>query len=325
MTLTQRLLVLGLASIGALSAAPANAAYPDKPVTLVVPFAPGGGTDIVGRVLANGLGGLLKQPFVVDNKPGAGATIGASHVARSPADGYTILVGTSAELTIGPNLQKVKYDAVRSFTPIGLIGISPNIVLASSRFSATSVLELIRYARQNPGAVSFGSGGAGTGPHLAGELLNTMAGIRMMHVPYKGSGPALTDVMGGQTQLMISTLAPALPFIKDDKVRAIAVTSARRSALLPNVPTVAEAGLPKYESVTWYALMAPAGTPSEAVARLREALAQVLKRAEVREKLAGLGIEQPEREATPEDIRARIANDLKTWGNVIRTANIQQE
>ncbi|MBB3182000.1 tripartite tricarboxylate transporter substrate binding protein [Variovorax sp. Sphag1AA] len=313
-------LMLGLAS-------PSWAAYPDRPVRLIVPFAPGGGTDIVGRQVAERLTTMLKQPFVVENKPGAGAMLGADYVAQAAPDGYTLLMGTSAELTIGPRLTPsiARYDPVKDFAPVALIGVSPNVLVAASGFAPKTIPEIISYGKANPDRLSYGSGGTGTGPHLAGELLKSMGKLPMTHIPYKGSGPALTDVLAGQTQLMMSTVAPALPFIKSGKLHAIAVTSGKRSPLLPNVPTVAEQGLAGYEAVTWYAVVAPAGVPAEVQERLRNAIAQILQSKEFIDKLAALGVETPEASASAGSLKERIRRELDQWGTVIRDAGIRAE
>lgn len=323
----RRSLALAAAAAITLTLPAAWAAYPDKPVRVIVPFAPGGGTDIVGRLIADRLGVLLKQPFVVENKPGAGAMIGAEYVAKSPADGYTLLMGTSAELTIGPKLTPslARYNPVKDFVPVALVGTSANVILAAPNFSVNTIPELIAYAKANPDRVSFGSGGTGTGPHLSGELLKSMGKFTMTHIPYKGSGPALTDVIGGQTQLMISTMAPALPFLKDKKLRAVAVTSARRSPLLPDTSTVSEQGLRGYDSVTWYALMAPSGTPKEAVERLQRALAHILQTKEVVDRLAGVGVEAPEGLLQGKAVQDRIRTELEQWGRLIKDSGIRAE
>ena len=313
-------IALGLSS-------PAWAIYPDKPVKLIVPFAPGGGTDIVGRLVAEKLSLLLKQPFVVENKPGAGAMLGADAVAKATANGYTLLMGTSAELTIGPKLtpSAARYDPVKDLIPVALVGTSPNVLLAGPNFTPKNITELIAYAKANPDKIAYGTGGTGTGPHLSGELLKSMGKFSMTHIAYKGSGPALTDVLGGQTQLMISTMAPALPFIKGNKLRAIAVTSSKRSPLLPDTATVAEQGLRGYEAVTWYAVLAPTGTPPEAVERLHRAIAHIVGTKEVSEKLAGLGVEAPETPEGGKALQDRIRRELGQWGALIKSAGIRAE
>lgn len=324
-----RTLHAALAGLLALALLPitASAVYPDRPVKLIVPFSPGGGTDIVGRLLSEKLSLVLRQPFIVENKPGAGAMIGAEFVSKAPADGYTLLMGTSAELTIGPKLTpgSLRYDPVNGFTPIAMVGSSANVILAYPGFDPKTIPELLTYAKANPDKVSYGSGGAGTGPHLSGELLKSMGKVPMMHIPYKGSGPALTDVIAGQTQLMISTMAPALPMIKAQKVRAIAVTSTKRSLLLPDTPTVAEQGLKGYDSVTWYAVLAPAGTPPETVERIQHALKFVLTTKDVADKMIALGIEPSDGTVTGKLLQERIQTDLARWEQLIKSSGIQAD
>jgi tripartite-type tricarboxylate transporter receptor subunit TctC len=321
----RRWILLAALSAALGSTGAAWAQYPERPVKLIVPFAPGGGTDIVGRQVAEQLSVLLKQPFVVENKPGAGAMLGADYVAKAPPDGYTLLMGTSAELTIGPRLtpNNAKYNPVKDFTPIGLVGTSPNVLVAATAFAPGTIAEIITFARTHPDKLSYGSGGVGTGPHLSGELLKSMGRFQMVHVPYKGSGPALTDVLAGQTQLMMSTLAPVLPFIKNGRLRAVAVTTSKRSALLPETPTVAEQGLKGYEAVTWYAVMAPTGTPKEVVDRLQNALAQVLQRKDVADRFAALGVEVAQE--TDAETGRRIDRELDQWGTLIRSTGIRAE
>jgi len=314
-------LLVGVAAAGGT----AQGQYPERPVTIVVPFAPGGGTDILARQLAERLTVVLKQPFIVENKSGAGAAIGAAFVARATPDGYTLLMGTSAELTIGPNLRPVNYDPAKDFVPVALVGVSPNIILANPSFPPQSIRELVMYAKASPDKTNYGSGGVGTGPHMSGEMLNAMAGVRMTHIPYKGSGPAMADVISGQTQLMISTMAPALPMIKDKKVRPLAVTSAKRSAQLPDVPTVAEQDLPGYESVTWFAVMAPTGTPEPVLQRLRGAIAFLLKSPEVIQRMEGLGIEPATEQPSPSALQQRIKAESENWGKLIKENNIKAD
>ncbi|WP_028603350.1 Bug family tripartite tricarboxylate transporter substrate binding protein [Ottowia thiooxydans] len=323
----RRLLSMSLV-LGTLSMSfSAWAQYPERPVKLIVPFAPGGGTDIVGRLVAENLSQALKQTVLVENKPGAGAMLGADFVARALPDGYTLLMGTSAELTIGPKLTpaNAKYNPVMDFVPIALVGTSPNVLLTNSGFSSSTVPEIITFAQANPEKLSYGSGGTGTGPHLSGELIKSMGKFQMVHVPYKGSGPALTDLIAGQTQLVMSTMAPALPFIKGNRVRPIAVTSTKRSPLLPNTPTVAEQGLKGYEAVTWYAVLAPAGTPKESVVKLQTAISQVLRRGDVVERLATLGVEVPQAVESSSSLQERIRRELDQWETLIRDSNIKAE
>jgi tripartite-type tricarboxylate transporter receptor subunit TctC len=304
--------------------APALAQYPEKPIKLVVPFAPGGGTDVVGRMIAERLGTALKQTIVVENKPGAGAMIGAGFVAKAPPDGYTLLMGTNAELTIGPNMTSSPlYDPVKDFVPVGMIGASPNVLLAHPSFAPRNLAELTAYIKANPDKVTYGSGGTGTSPHMSGELLKTM-GIPMTHIGYKGTGPALNDLIAGHTPLMMSTMAPSMPLIRGQRARAIAVTSLKRSVLLPDTPTVAEQGLAGYEAVTWYAILAPASTPRDPVERLRHALDQVLKSKEVIDRFEAMGIVPDEDHASSEAVQQRIHNEMTLWGRVIKQNNIGQ-
>ncbi len=316
--------LFGAAALAATLATPSWAQYPDKPIRLVVPFAPGGGTDVVGRLMAERLGNALRQSIVVENKPGAGAMIGAAFVAAAPADGYTLLMGTSAELTIGPNMAaSSRYDPVKDFMPVGMVGASPNVLLANPSFAPKNLREVAAYAKANPDKVSYGSGGAGTSPHMSGELLKTL-GIPMTHISYKGSGPALTDLLSGQTQLMMSTMAPSLPLVKSGQVRPIAVTSLKRSPLLPDTPAVAES-LPGYEAVTWYAVLAPAATPKPIVERLRAALDQVLRDKPFTDRLESMGISPDEERQTSEAIQQRIGKEMALWGRVIKQNNIKPE
>lgn len=308
----------------ALTATPAFAQWPERPIKIIIPHAPGGGTDVVGRLMAERLSHVLKQSVVAENKPGAGAMIGAQFVASAPPDGYTILMGTSAELTIGPNMVKShRYDPVKDFTPIALVGYSPNVILAAASFAPKNIKELGEYARANPDKLFYSSGGSGTSPHVSGELLKTL-GIPMTHVPFNGTGPAMAAFLSGQMPLIFSTMAPAVPLIKDGRARALAVTSSRRSPLLPDVPTVAEQGLTGYEAVTWYAFMAPAGTPREVVEKFRGAVQQILATREVGDRLERMGIVADDGTAS-EAIRDRIQKELAMWGNVIKQNNIKFE
>jgi len=323
MRLKKALTALSIAAIPVFSMA--QAAYPERPITLIVPFAPGGGTDIVGRLVAERLGQELNQVIVVENKPGAGAALGAAYVANAEPTGYTLLLGTSAELTIGPNLREVKYDPVKSFEPIARLGVSPNIILSSRKANTSGIAQLIDAGKKAGSQLSYGSGGVGTGPHLAGELLSSMGGFPFLHIPYRGSGPAMVGVMSGEIPFMVSTLAPALPAVKEGSVIPVAVTSSQRSASLPDVPTVAEQGLPGYESVTWYALMAPAGVPDEVRAKLGDAVRKVLGQPAVIEKLRSLGIDPIPGAEAAEDVRGRISTELAQWGNLIKERNIKVE
>jgi tripartite-type tricarboxylate transporter receptor subunit TctC len=322
-----RLVLRGLALALALSGMAAGAApYPDRAVRLVVPFAPGGGTDVVGRVLSQRLGALLGQSFVVDNRPGAGAMIGAEFVAKAPPDGYTLLLGSSAELTISPALyRRDPYDSANSFTPIALLGSSPAILVANPKFPGNDIRDVVAYARANPGKLSFGSGGAGTPPHLAGELLKSVAGIDMVHIPYKGGGPLEAALMGGEVEIGFTTIASTQAQLKSGAVKALGVIAARRTPLVPDAPAAGELGLKDYEVVTWYGLFAPAGTPAPVLEALKGATAQALQDKEVQATLARLGIEAGTVDQGGEVLRSRIRNELATWRRVIKAAGISVE
>lgn len=316
------LTLLGLAG----AATAADITYPERPVRIIVPFATGGGTDIIGRSLAAQLARILGKPFVVENRPGASAMLGAELVAKSPPDGYTILLGTSSELTIAPTLfQNSRYNPVADFRPIALIGTSPNILLANSAFPAKNLRELVAMARAKPGKFNYASGGTGTGPHLSGELLKSAAGIDIVHVAYKGTGPALTDLLGNQVDLLFCTLAPAIPYIKSNKVKAIGVTSAMRTSLLPDIPTMAEQGLSNVEAVTWYAALVPSQTPNDVVEKLQTAIDQVLRDGEFINRLQNLGIEAAAQGQGGEVLHNRIRDELAKWGPVIKESGVQAQ
>jgi len=308
------------AAFAALIAAPlagAQATYPTKPIRIVVPFPAGGTTDILARAAAQRLSETLGQPAVVDNRPGAGGNIGAELVAKAPPDGHTLLMGTVGTHAINASLySKMPYDHVRDFAPIILVAGVPNVLVVHPSVPAGSVKELIAYAKANPGKLNFASSGSGTSIHLAGELFKTMAGVQMAHVPYKGSAPAVTDLLGGQVQLMFDNLPSALPHIKAGKLKALAVTSATRAAALPDVPTVAESGLAGFDATSWFGLLAPAGTPQPIIARLNSEVAKWLATAEAKEKMAGLGANTAGH-STDEFVR-HIAAETTKWAKVVK-------
>jgi len=295
----------------------AQAPYPTKPIRIVVPFPAGGTTDILARAVAQKLTETLGQSVVVDNRPGAGGNIGAELVAKSPPDGYTLLMGTVGTHAINPSLYaKMPYDHVKDFVPVILVAGVPNVLVVNPSVPANSVQELIAYIKANPGKVNFASSGSGTSIHLSGELFKTMAGVSMTHVPYKGSTPALTDLMGGQVQLMFDNLPSSLPQIKAGKLRALAVTSAQRASALPDVPTVAEAGLPGFEASSWFGLLAPAGTPKDIVTKLNAEVAKWLATPEAREKLASQGAIAAGQ--SPDDFTRHIAAETAKWQKVVK-------
>lgn len=289
--------------------------YPAKPIHLVIPFPPGGPTDVIGRALGQKLGEALGQPVIIDNRPGAGASIGSDYVAKSAPDGYTLLIGTTGSHTINPAIySKLPYDPVKDFAPITRLATYGNVLVVSPNLPVKNLKELIELARAKPGEVTFGSAGNGASNHLSGELLASMAGVRMQHVPYKGSAPALIDVMGGQTSFMFDILSTSLPQIKAGKVRAIAWSGPTRSPLIPDVPTIAESGLPGYEVVGWFGLFAPAGTPRDIVNRLNAETVKILVQPDMKEKLTGYD-PAPD---TPEQFAAVIKSDIATWARVVK-------
>jgi tripartite-type tricarboxylate transporter receptor subunit TctC len=307
------------------SGAQAQAPYPNHPVRIVVPFPAGGTTDILARETAQKLTQTLGQPFVVENRPGAGGNIGADLVAKSPPDGYTMLMGTVGTHAINPSLyEKMPYDHVKDFVPVVLVAGVPNVLVVNPSLPVKTVQELIAYAKANPGKLNFASSGSGTSIHLSGELFKTMAGVSMQHVPYKGSAPALADLAGGQVQLMFDNLPSSLALIKAGKLRAIAVTSLTRSTALPDVPTISESGLPGFEASSWFGLLAPAGTPKDVVTKVNGEVAKWLATPEAKEKLAGQGAIVATGLA-PEDFVRHIASETAKWQKVVKESGAKVE
>jgi tripartite-type tricarboxylate transporter receptor subunit TctC len=312
-------LSLALAS----SPAAAQSAYPSKPVRFIVPSAAGGGTDIIARAIAQKLSEALGQQFVVENRPGAGQMIGIELAARAPADGYTILMAAST-LAINPIMyKKVTYDPLRDFAPITQAASLPNVLVVNPSVPATSLRELIALAKREPGKLAYASAGVGTSPQMSVELLKSMAGIDMLHVPYKGTTPGVVDLLAGQVQLMTPNVLTALPHIKAGKLRALAVTSAKRTEALPDVPTIAEAGVPGYDSTQWYGVLAPAGTPRPVVARLHDEMVRALRASDVKERLAADGAEPVG--SSPEEFAAFIRAETQKWAKVAKAAGIRPE
>lgn len=311
---------------GCVSAGSSAAPYPERTVKVIVPFATGGGTDIMGRVLSEKLTTSLGKSFVVENRPGGGAMIGADLVAKSPPDGYTLLLGTSAELTISPALYgREPYNPATDFWPIALLGVSPVLLIANLKFPGNDVRELIALAKARPGQLTFASGGTGTNPHLAGELLRILTGINMVHVPYRGGGPAQTAIIGGEVDLAFTPIAVTLAHLKNRQVKALAVISPKRSPLVPDVPSAGEQGLTNYEAVTWYGLFVPAQTPKDVVDTLRASVAKAFREKEIQARLESLGIEIGSVDQGGEVLVARIKSELATWRRVIKEAGIKAE
>ena len=299
-------------------------AYPSRPIHLVVPFPAGGPTDVIARAIGQKLSDAVGQPVVIDNKPGAGGAIGSEAVARSAPDGYTVVIGTSSTHSIGPALNpKTPYKVERDFAPVSLVATAPNVLIVSPKLPVNSVRELIALAKAQPGKLNYATSGVGTIVHLSSVLFANMAGIDIVHVPYKGVTQALPDIMSGQIALMFDNIVGVLPRVKAGQEKAIAVTSLKRSALAPNIPTVAESGLPGYESETYFGIFAPAGTPETVVTKLSQDLAQVLKRPDLKELLATQGAEAVG--SDPAKLAAVVRADTAKWEKVIKAAGVKIE
>lgn len=315
-------LVLSVAS-ALLPAAAGAQEFPQHPVRMVLPYPAGGPTDLLARVVAVKMGESLGQGVVVDNKPGASGMIGAEAVARAAADGYTILANASLHV-INPSIQpKMRYDAFKDFVPITQLADVPLVLVVNNASPVKTVQDLIAYARREGGALNFGSAGNASAQHLAGESFKLAARVPMQHVPYKGSAPALTDLMGGQIQLMFDSMPSAMPFIKAGKLRAIAVTTPRRASALPDIPTVAESGLPGFDISTWYGLWAPRGTPAAVVEKLATHAAAALKRPDVRQQYADMGAEPVG--SSPADFARYNAAEGRKWAEIVRRSGAKAD
>jgi tripartite-type tricarboxylate transporter receptor subunit TctC len=313
----RRLLLLGFAC--ALFPQPGSAQnYPAKPIRFIVPFAPGGGNDILGRVVAQKLNDAFGVPVVVDNRGGAGGTIGTDLTAKAPPDGYTMLINNvslAVNVTLYP---KLPYDTLKDLEPVTLVGRQPNILVVHPALPAKSVRELLALARAKPGHITFGSGGTGSSSHLATELLKVMAKLDLVHVPYKGMGPALIDLLAGQTQMIMATMASALPFVRSGKLRALAVTPASRAAVVPEVPTMIEAGVEGFEYSTWYGLLVPAGTPRPVIDRIQGEMGKLLAAPDVRERFGSQGVDPAA--TTPQEFKAYLKSEVAKWAVVIKAS-----
>ena len=298
--------------------------YPARPVKLIVPFPPGGNTDIVGRLIAQKLTDAFGQQMYVENRGGAGGTIGAEAAAKSPADGYTLFFATTGTLASAPSMQPdLRYDPVKAFSPISTLANAPVVVVVAAPVPANSLQELIQLAKSKPGQLKFGSAGTGHFVHLAGEMFKIAAGVDLLHVPYKGVNAALTDMLGGRIELMFDAPAQYEPHLQSGKVRALAVAHPKRLARLPNVSTTAEAGLPGYELASWFGLAAPAGTPAEVITRINTEVVKALAAAEVVETLNKLGLEPAG--SSPQQYAAMIVEDLAKWRAAVKAAGIKLE
>jgi tripartite-type tricarboxylate transporter receptor subunit TctC len=316
------LLALGLGAIVAPALAqPAD--WPARPIRFILPFPPGGGTDILGRLIAERLTAGLGQPVVTENRGGAGGNVGAEAAAKSPPDGYTIVL-VAPSLAISPSLySKLNYDPVKDFAPVSLVATVPNVMITNPSVPAATLKEFIALAKSKPGEMNFGSGGSGTSNHLAGELFNIVAGVKLVHVPYKGVNLAMQDVLSGRVQLVFIGIPAAAPHIKAGKLRALALASAQRSAVLPDVPTADEAGLPKFEVTTWYGILAPAGTPRPVVARLNGELGKIMHSPELKDRLEALATDPLT--STPEEFADLIRREIAKWSEVVREAGLKAD
>jgi tripartite-type tricarboxylate transporter receptor subunit TctC len=315
-------LLLALAAASVTSFAHAEDAYPNKPITLVVPYPAGGANDAVARLVGQKIGEQLKQTVIIDNRPGAGTTIAMAAVAKSPADGYTLVLGSLASQAVSPHLYtKPGYEPIADFAPIGLIGVAPTVLIVAKDSSFNNVKSIVEAAKKKPGTLTYGSSGNGSPLHLAGELFKQTANIQVNHIPYKGGSAHTMDLIGGRLDMIFDTTTSAMPMIKGDKVRPLAVAAPARLPELPGVPTFAEAGYPQFEVNAWYALYAPAHTPKDIVARLSSELTKVLKQPEVVEKLSGLAVRTSP--STSQELASFTQAELDKYGKLIRAGNIR--
>ncbi|MBC7781630.1 MAG: tripartite tricarboxylate transporter substrate binding protein [Proteobacteria bacterium] len=299
--------------------------WPTRTVRIISPFTPGSAGDLVARVIQPNLAEALRQSVVVDNRPGAGGNIAAAIAAKSNPDGYTVLMATTGTHAINAGLYaKLPYDPIRDFAPIAMVATSPNVLVVAPAIPVSSVKELIALARAKPGELNFGSSGSGTTVHLSGELFNTVVGLKTVHVPYKGAVEALSDLLAGRLQFMFASLSSALPQVRAGKLRALAVTSAQRQPTLPDVPTVIEAGVPGFDVVVWYALVAPAGTPRGVIERLNRATLGALGAADLKERMSAAGFD-PAAASTPDQLQAYIRTELAKWVSVVKSSGARAD
>ncbi|ABM41354.1 MAG: tripartite tricarboxylate transporter substrate binding protein [Diaphorobacter nitroreducens] len=315
------------ALLGALAAAAALAlpgawaqTWPSRSVSIIVPFPAGGTTDVLARALGQELSKTLGQPVVVENKPGAGATLGADYVAKAKADGYTLLMGAVHHTIATSVYRKLGYDFEKDFAPITTVALVPNVLVVNPQVPAKTVQELLAQAKAQPGKLTYGSNGTGTGQHLIGAQFEGMGGVQLLHVPYKGSGPLTTDLLGGQISMSFDTVTPVLPHIKAGKLRALAVTTAKRSVALPDVPTLEEAGLPGFDMGTWFGMLAPAGTPKDIVARLNADMVKIIQSPEFRKKMDDIGADPIAN--TPEQMARQIKDDTARFARLVKEAKV---
>ena len=319
LTITRALLPLCALLVGAVSAQQ----YPVKPVRIIVPAAPGGGTDLIGRVFAQKFSKAFAQSFVVDNKGGAGTTLGTDIVAKSPPDGHTLLL-THVSLAFNASyFRRLPYDTAKDFAPIALVGSQPYLLVVHSSLPANNVVDFLKLVRARPGALSYASGGAGSGPFMAAEQFKIMTRVDLVHVPYRGAGLAFTDVVSGQVPVMFATVSLALPHVRAGQVRALASSSVRRLTAMPELPTIAESGVREYDFSTWYGVLAPAGTPRAIVTRLSDEAAKVLDEQETRARFASDGIEPLK--SSPDEFAAFLARDIERWAKVMKATGLHAD
>jgi tripartite-type tricarboxylate transporter receptor subunit TctC len=310
---------LALASLASV----AQSTWPAKPVKIVVPFPAGGPTDVMTRALADKLATALGQPVVIDNKPGAGGTIGSDLVAKAAPDGYTLLMATGSTHSVGPYLGKVPYDPQKDFTPIVYVGTATNILLVSPRLGVSNVRELIALAKSRPGELNYATSGIGSVAHLTSEMFASMAGIKLTHVPYKGTQQSIADIASGQVAMLFDNVMTAKPHVDSGRLKGIAISSAKRSELVPGIPTVAESGLPGFESSNWFGIFGPAGTPRPVVERVNTEMNRIIQDPAIRERFHTLGFEAAG--GTPQALESIMRSEAVKWSKVIRDANVKPE
>ncbi len=320
--------VLGMVMVVTLLAFPARLAtaqaYPSKAIRLVVPFPPGGSNDVIARILGRKMGESLGVSVVIDNRPGVGGVLGSDLVAKSAPDGYTLMIGATSTMAVNPSLYtKMPFDPLKDLTPITQIASGPFVLAVPASLPAKTVEEFIALAKAKPGQLNFGSSGNGTSLHLTAELFKSMAKVDIVHVPYKGAGPALTDLVGGRIHMIFSDMAALAPFVKSGQLRALGVTSARRSAALPDLPTISDSGVPGYVATSWYGILGPAGIPSEIVAKLGAEISKIVHAPEMRDRFLGLGIVPVT--GTPDDFRAFMRGEIAKWGGVVKASGAKAD
>lgn len=312
--------MIGAFATALLASAAAQAQYPDRPVRIIVPFAPGGAVDAIARIVAERISGPLGQSVIVENRPGAGSVVGTGLAARADPDGYTLLLGTASALMINPLLQELPYEPMKAFVPVTLVGRVPFLLVSNPKLPATNLREFIDYAKANPNKLAYASGGPGTPHHIAGETFKLMTGTDLVHVPYKGTAPGLTDVIAGNVALMTAEILASLPHVRGGRLRVLGIATAERSSMAPDIPTLKEAGLPGFEITTWYGVVAPAGVPPEILKKLSSTISSALGQAETRDKLVAIGVIPAG--GTPAEFGEFLRTENVRWTKAVRDAKI---